>query len=280
MLCVCCVRLGMESGDPNNDWTHTWHPWVRATVQALFQPQGASDEHSKIPDPKTSSTPTPGSLQPHAGPIQVHTATPATVSATHAPAPSGIAPVTALKTAAPTRPEPEKFHPTWIFEKYTPIDTKVIDALWKMHIDTGYDIDVLDKAWDILKVQAAKNQQHAIRDIEMLDQIRHAFEEHQMQHFNSLHIKRLQSNIATKVQEKNALEAQKKPGMLNAGINYPINQKIQLKDKEIADLRAEIEKVAILKETYKDSKHIPQRPQVTKCKLLGLFVSPTLQRQY
>ena len=227
----------MESGDPTNDWTHTWHPWVRATVQALFQPQAASDEHSKIHDPKTSSTPTPGSLPPHPGPRHA----PVTVSATHPPAPSTSTPVTALKPAVPTRPEPEKFHPTWIFEKYTPIDTKVIDALWKMHIDTGYDIDVLDKAWDILKVQAAKNQQHAIRDIEMLDQIRHAFEEHQMQHFNSLRIKRLESDVATKVQEKNALEAQKKPGMLNAGINYPINQKIQLKDKEIATLRVEIQ---------------------------------------
>ena len=270
----------MEAPDPNNDWTHTWHPWVRATVQALFQPQGASDEHSKIPDPKTSSTPTPGSLQPHAGPIQVHTATPATVSATHAPAPSGIAPVTALKTAAPTRPEPEKFHPTWVFEKYTPIDTKMIDILWKMHMDTRYDIAALDKAWDILKVQAEQNEQHAKRDLQMLDQIRHAFEEHQMQHFNSLHIKRLQSNIATKVQEKNALEAQIKPGVTNTRINWPIQTQIKSKAKEITDLTTKIDELSHFTNTYKDSKHIPERPKLTKCKLLGLFVSPTLQRQY
>ena len=276
MLCVCCVRLGMESGDPNNDWTHTWHPWVRATVQALFQPQGASDEHSKIPDPKTSSTPTTGSLPPHAGPRHA----PVTVSATHAPAPSTSTPVTTLKTAVPTRPEPEKFHPTWVFEKYTPIDTKMIDILWKMHIDTRYDVAALDKAWDILKVQAEQNEQHAKRDLQMLDQIRHAFEEHQMQHFNSLHIKRLQSNLVTKLQEKQALEAQIKPGMYNARINYFTNQKIQLKDNEIAGLRAEINRVKDLKTNYKDSEHIPQRPKPTASKLLGLFVSPTLQRQY
>ena len=101
-----------------------------------------------------------------------------------------------------------------------------------------------------------------------------------MQHFNSLRIKRLESDVATKVQEKNALEAQKKPGMLNAGINYPINQKIQLKDNEIAGLRAEINRVNDLKTNYKDSEHIPQRPKPTASKLLGLFVSPTLQRQY
>ena len=276
MSCVCCVGLGMESGDPTNDWTHTWHPWVRATVQALFQPQGTSDEHSNIPDPKTSSTPTTGSLPPHAGPRHA----PVTVSATHAPAPSTSTPVTTLKTAVPTRPEPEKFHPTWVFEKYTPIDTKMIDILWKMHIDTRYDIAALDKAWDILKVQAEQNEQHAKRDLQMLDQIRHAFEEHQMQHFNSLHIKRLQSNLATKVQEKNALEAQIKPGITNTRINWPIQTQIKSKAKEITDLTTKIDKLSHFTNTYKDSKHIPERPKLTKCKLLGLFVSPTLQRQY
>ena len=269
----------MEDRPHSNDWTQGWHPLIADPVNAFLSVLGTSNNHSEIHTPtKTSSTPTSESLPLR---VQVHQTIPATVSATHAPAPSGIAPVTALKTAVPTRPEPEKFHPTWVFEKYTPIDTKMIDILWKMHIDTRYDIAALDKAWDILKVQAEQNEQHAKRDLQMLDQIRHAFEEHQMQHFNSLHIKRLQSNLATKVQEKNALEAQKKPGMLNAGINYPINQKIQLKDKEIATLRVEIQGLRNLKTNYKDSEHIPQRPRPTGSKLLGLFVSPTLlQRQY
>ena len=71
-----------------------------------------------------------------------------------------------------------------------------------------------------------------------------------------------------------------KPGMYNARINYPINQKIQLKDKEIATLRVEIQGLRNFKTNYKDSEHIPQRPKPTASKLLGLFVSPTLQRQY
>jgi len=268
----------MEDRPHSNDWTQGWHPLIADPVNAFLSVLGTSNNHSEIHTPtKTSSTPTSESLPLR---VQVHQTIPATVSATHAPAPSGIAPVTALKTAVPTRPEPEKFHPTWVFEKYTPIDTKMIDILWKMHIDTRYDIATLDKAWDILKVQAEQNEQHAKRDLQMLDQIRHAFEEHQMQHFNSLHIKRLQSNLATKVQEKNALEAQIKPGVTNTRINWPIQMQIKSKAKEIADLTTKIDELSHFTNTYKDSEHIPERPKLTKCKLLGLFVSPTLQRQY
>jgi len=258
----------MEGRNHNDDhWANSWPSWLGDTVKALFPPLGTSDEHSKIPDPKTSSTPTLGLFPSHAGPGHA----PATVLPTHAAA---LAPV-------PTQAESDKkVHPTWVFEKYTPIDTKLIDALWKVHTDTRNDAAALERVWDFLKVQATTNQKHAIHDLQMLDQIRHAFEEHQMQHFRWLHIKHLDSELLTKLQERQALAAQIKPDVLHAKNNNPTNPQIQLKDKEIADLRAEIEKVAILKETYKDSEHIPQRPQVTKCKLLGLFVSPTLQRQY
>jgi len=281
MLCVCCVGLGMEDRPHSNDWTQGLHPLIANPVNAFLSALGTGNNHSEIPTPtNTSSTSTPESLPLRVAPSQVHQTTPATVLAPHPAAPAGIAPVTTLKTPVPTPAGPEKFHPTWVFKDYTPIDTKLIDTLWKMHTDTRYDITALDKAWDVLKVQAAKNEQHAIQDIEMLDQIRRAFEEHQIQHLRSLNIKRLQSNLVTKLQEKQTLEAQIKPGMYNARINYFTNQKIQLKDNEIAGLRAEINRVKDLKTNYKDSEHIPQRPKPTASKLLGLFVSPTLQRQY
>jgi len=277
MLCVCWVGLGMEDSPHSNDLTQGWHPLIAGPVNAFFSALGTSNNHPEIPTPtKTSSTPTPESLPLRVAPGHA----PVIVLAPHTTAPATSPPETALKPAAPTAAEPEKFHPTWVFKDYRKINPKAIEELWAKHSIITNDAAALKTAWANLKSQAEENLSHANHDISMISEIKRGFEEYQMYYLCLLQIAHLTSSLDTKIQEMNALQGKKISGMFSSITNRSINQEIQSKNKEIADLRAKLYELNHFKETYKHSQHIPERPKQTKCKLLGLFVSPTLQRQY